>query len=67
MNACDLLHGHPWKSDRQVIHHGPDNVYLVVKDGVHFGLKPLPPKLKLMPKATEGASKPHENVVREFM
>lgn len=56
MSACDLSLGHPWQSDRQVIHHGRDNIYSVVKDGERFGLKPLPPKRKMVPRAAEVAS-----------
>ncbi|XP_057252335.1 uncharacterized protein LOC125499577 [Beta vulgaris subsp. vulgaris] len=56
MTACSLLLGSPWQYDRQVLHHGRDNVYSVLVDGARVGLKPLPPKRSLIPMPKESAS-----------
>lgn len=34
MTTCSLFLGRPWQSDRNVIHHGRDNVYLVPKHAI---------------------------------
>ncbi|XP_074305230.1 uncharacterized protein LOC141640277 [Silene latifolia] len=43
MSACHILLGRPWQFDREVIHQGRDNIYIVSKGKNRFHLKPLSP------------------------
>lgn len=52
MEACHLLFGRPWQYDTDAKHHGKENVYRLVKEGVRYTLVPLSekPKPKAVPK-----------------
>ncbi|XP_031392827.1 uncharacterized protein LOC116204716 [Punica granatum] len=52
MEACHLLFGRPWQYDTDAQHHGKENVYQLVKEGVRYTLVPLSekPKPKAVPK-----------------
>ncbi|XP_048494585.1 uncharacterized protein LOC125494807 [Beta vulgaris subsp. vulgaris] len=56
MTACSLLLRRLWQYDRQVLHHGRDNVYSLLVDGARVGLKPLSPKRSLLPMPKDSAS-----------
>ncbi|XP_074306808.1 uncharacterized protein LOC141642043 [Silene latifolia] len=43
MSACHILLGRPWQFDREVVHQGRDNIYIVRKGKNRFHLKPLSP------------------------
>ncbi|XP_074293464.1 uncharacterized protein LOC141620513 [Silene latifolia] len=43
MSACHILLGRPWQFDREVVHQGRDNIYIVSKGKNRFHLKPLSP------------------------
>ncbi|XP_074289344.1 uncharacterized protein LOC141614497 [Silene latifolia] len=44
MDACHLLLGRPWQSDRDVTHRGRSNVYSLLVGGKKIELKPMSPK-----------------------
>ncbi|PKI51038.1 hypothetical protein CRG98_028563 [Punica granatum] len=52
MEACHLLFGRPWQYDTDAKHHGKENVYQLVKEGVRYTLVPLSekPRPKTVPK-----------------
>ncbi|XP_074290381.1 uncharacterized protein LOC141617104 [Silene latifolia] len=43
MSACHILLGRPWQFDREVVHQGRDNIYIISKGKNRFHLKPLSP------------------------
>lgn len=53
MTACNILLGRPWQFDREVLHHGRDNIYSVKVGQKRFNLAPLPPKLQPLPSNTQ--------------
>ncbi|PKI31369.1 hypothetical protein CRG98_048239, partial [Punica granatum] len=44
MEACHLLFGRPWQYDTDAKHHGKENMYQLVKEGVRYTLVPLSEK-----------------------
>ncbi|XP_056857728.1 uncharacterized protein LOC130507034 [Raphanus sativus] len=56
MDACHLLLGRPWESDRRVIHDGFHNTYSFRFNNHKFVLKPSPPASTSPPSTTLAAS-----------
>ncbi|XP_074302991.1 uncharacterized protein LOC141637407 [Silene latifolia] len=54
MSACHILLGRPWQFDREVVHQGRDNIYIVSKGKNRFHLKPLSPNKEFVEALEQG-------------
>lgn len=56
MEACHILLGRPWQSDRDATHRGQDNVYIFIKDSRKIILTPMAPENHPEASKVEGSS-----------